>query len=308
MTIQLNQAYSYCQLGQRANQEDARYPDLDKPAADQRFFVVCDGVGGEEKGEVASRTVCDAIAAALAGRDWGTLFGYDDFALCLQAAYTALDRRANAANKGMATTMTFLAVHGEGALVAHIGDSRIYHVRPSSGILYRSDDHSLVNAMVHSGVITPDEAIGHPNDNIITRSMTARAEGSERAKATVMQLDDIAAGDYFILCTDGVLHQVTDEQICAVLADAALADEQKCRRLAQLTAESADNNTLYLIPVAQVVTEEQPIEVPQPDDDGASTTRRIERPAASREVTTAATATPSVGQRIKDFFKRLNNA
>ena len=62
----MNQPYSFTQLGRRTNQEDSRYPDCDTPKDPQPFFVVCDGVGGNEKGEVASRTVCDAFGKALA--------------------------------------------------------------------------------------------------------------------------------------------------------------------------------------------------------------------------------------------------
>ena len=61
MEIKLAQAYSFCQLGQRKNQEDARCPNTDVIDEKQRFFVVCDGVGGSEKGEVASSTVCHSI-------------------------------------------------------------------------------------------------------------------------------------------------------------------------------------------------------------------------------------------------------
>ena len=69
MEIKLAQAYSFCQLGQRKNQEDARWPNTDIIDEKQRFFVVCDGVGGSEKGEVASSTVCHSIQEALSHVD-----------------------------------------------------------------------------------------------------------------------------------------------------------------------------------------------------------------------------------------------
>ena len=76
MNIKLSQSYSFCQLGVRDNQEDARYPNQDSADNNQRFFVVCDGVGGSDKGELASRTVCDSFAATLKEYDFSIDFSF----------------------------------------------------------------------------------------------------------------------------------------------------------------------------------------------------------------------------------------
>ena len=140
MEIRLRQPHSFVQLGRRSNQEDARFPDCDAPQDCRPAFVVCDGVGGCDKGEVASRTVADAIGGAMEDYDLSAPFGVRDFSHVLDYAYGALDRMASPANAGMATTMTFVCFHGAGVFTAHIGDSRIYHVRPGVGIMHRSED------------------------------------------------------------------------------------------------------------------------------------------------------------------------
>lgn len=251
MNIILGQAYSFLQRGQRDNQEDARWPDCDSPDTGQRFFVVCDGVGGSEKGEEASATVCHAFAEALGDFDFTRDFTNDDFSHALDKAYDALDKKARQGQEDMATTLTFAAFHAEGATLVHIGDSRIYQIRPSQGIVYRSDDHSLVNQMVHSGIITPEEAETHPQRNVITRCMEPVSEDQTRCMATVMRTNNVKAGDYFLLCTDGVLHQISDAQLVELLVQ-DVPDEQKIKELATKSENSSDNNTAYLIPVLAV--------------------------------------------------------
>lgn len=255
MKIYTNQAYSFHQLGGRDNQEDARYPDRDTIDAQTTSFVVCDGVGGNEAGEVASRTVCEAIGQRLEHFNGLTdELTTDDFASILTEAYDALNEAAadNRQRAGMGTTLTFVGLHSGGALVAHIGDSRIYHIRPGTGILYRSSDHSLVNALVHTGEISPDEAEAHPKSNYITRCMGPDLDGRPRSCASALQITDIRAGDYFLLCTDGVLHEVNDEWLIELLSS-DLTDEGKMRKLARQCYYSTDNNTAIMVGIREVI-------------------------------------------------------
>lgn len=217
----MNQPYSFTQLGRRANQEDSRYPDCDTPKDPQPFFVVCDGVGGNEKGEVASRTVCDAFGKALVGRDWSCPFTVRDFEQALDFAFNELQRVSTPENKGMATTLTFVAFHSNGCFIAHIGDSRVYYVRPGSGIVYRTDDHSLVNALVRAGVITEKEAETHPDRNVITRSVCVPDAEQERSAATTVNITDVRPGDYVFMCSDGVLKNLSDDMLVEILGKPA---------------------------------------------------------------------------------------
>lgn len=255
MKIHINRPYSFCLKGQRENQEDARYPDTDRLDMSQQIFVVCDGVGGSEKGEMASLTVCKAFHHALSGTDFlDTELTKDMFRQALDEAYDALDRAAGKDNADMATTMTLVCLHKGGCTMAHIGDSRIYHIRPEEGIMYKSDDHSLVNSMVRSGLLTPEEAINHPQSNVITRYMGPTEDDQTRCMATVTVTTDLQDGDYLIMCTDGVLHCLTDDDLIKICSSEA-NDSEKAELMARRCVDSTDNSTAMLIPIARVEKE-----------------------------------------------------
>ena len=125
-------AYSLQELGQRANQEDSLFPALGKSTSDDRLFVLCDGMGGHEKGEVASATVCETISCVILST-WHPDEALSDelFQQALSSAFDALDAKDNGEERKMGTTLTFLCLHANGATVAHNGDSRIYQLRPA---------------------------------------------------------------------------------------------------------------------------------------------------------------------------------
>lgn len=274
MDIRLNQVYSFHQIGKREYQEDSRFPDIDTPNQEQRFFVVCDGVGGCDKGEVASQTVCESIGKSMSKVGFGDDFTNEDFNHVLDAAYDALDAKTNSSNREMATTLAFVCFHGGGCTMAHIGDSRIYQIRPSEGILYRSDDHSMVNTMVHNGMLTPEQAMNHPQRNMITRYMESVDSDQNRCMATVMRTVDVAVGDYFFMCSDGVLHMVTDDELLEILSSES-SDEDKMKLIAQKSEDSEDNNTAYLIPVTEVYTDPVTAERSEMVDEDSHETKKV---------------------------------
>ncbi|MDE6317600.1 MAG: protein phosphatase 2C domain-containing protein [Muribaculaceae bacterium] len=242
------QAMSFYQIGWRDEQQDARFPDDDFPPEGSRTFIVCDGVGGQEGGAIASSTVCRAFADFMGGyANPAYEFTQSDFRQAITFAYQRLLKAIAQCNEtDMATTLTFLHINADNALVAHMGDSRVYHIRPGAGILYRSTDHSLVNVLVHSGRISPEQAINHPEGNVITRSMSYAEPGAEPSAADVIVLTDIEAGDYFMLCTDGVISQIDDQYLVDLLSSSA-SDEDKMRNLAQICRNASDNNTATLV-------------------------------------------------------------
>lgn len=303
MEIRLDQTYSFCQLGRRSNQEDARFPDCDIPEGHPGVFIVCDGVGGQDKGEIASRTVADAMGNAMKSVDLSEAFTTSDFKRILSAGYNAIDRAAEQVCGDIATTLTFLCFHSVGAFAAHIGDSRIYHIRPGVGILHQTSDHSLVNALVHSGNITPEEAIDHPQGNIITRCVRAR-KYAEESPATTLQITDIEAGDYFFMCTDGVEHQVDSQALYGILSGDE-ADRDKIRLIATLSRDSSDNNTAYLIHVAEVKkqTKVAPASVEKDNPAGAATEPLIEQPIEAVDVTVS--GNNGILPKISRFFNNL---
>lgn len=244
-------AYNLQELGQRTNQEDSLFPALGKSTSDDRLFVLCDGMGGHEKGEVASATVCETLSRVILSA-WhpGEVLSDELFLQALSAAYDALDAKDNGEERKMGTTLTFLCLHAGGATVAHIGDSRIYQLRPASKntsarIVFRTQDHSLVNDLVKIGEITEEEAKHHPQKNVITRAMQPCQE--HRAKADIAHLTDILPGDYFYMCSDGMLEEASDENILNIITKPNATDEQKLEMLRNVTEENKDNHTAHLI-------------------------------------------------------------
>lgn len=273
MRIQLRQPHSFSQLGAREEQEDARFPDMNQPDAQSPCFLVCDGVGGKEGGKIASQTVCQVFGRAMQGYDsCHQALTIANFSKILDAAFSELDRIAEKIPEcaEMGTTLTFVCLGIDGVLAAHMGDSRIYHIRPGAGILYRSNDHSLVNALVHEGKLTPDEAIGYSGVNYVTRCMCPTSDNQERCCASVVNIKDIVADDYLILCSDGVLHEI-DDQMLIDLLDTSLSNAEKIKLLANTCMCSEDNNTLILLQVASV-DEKETIET---EGINLSTTRQI---------------------------------
>lgn len=305
MKIRLFQPYSFCQIGGRSGQEDARFPDSDRPSVTQPFFLVCDGVGGQEKGELASSIVCQVFADKMSSLKWPGKFSETVFQDALSASGNALMEYCGTAAEGMATTLTFVAFSDSGCFAAHMGDSRIYQVRPGQGILYRSNDHSLVNALVHTGNITPEEAICHPDSNIITRCISASRNQNDPLRAEVMNLDDLEAGDYLILCSDGVLHKVSDAELVEIL-ELPISDAEKINRLAIQCQDSPDNNTMILIPVECVEHEE----TADPDNpsEGNNTMSLHKRVGGVSEIVAqmgrTTKITPGLFERIKNIFNK----
>lgn len=249
-------AYNLQELGQRTNQEDSLFPALGKSTSDDRLFVLCDGMGGHEKGEVASATVCEILSRVILSA-WhpGEVLSDELFLQALSAAYDALDAKDNGEERKMGTTLTFLCLHASGVTVAHIGDSRIYQLRPASKntsarIVFRTQDHSLVNDLVKIGEITEEEAKHHPQKNVITRAMQPCQE--HRAKADIAHLTDILSGDYFYMCSDGMLEEASDENILNIITKPNATDEQKLEMLRNVTEENKDNHTAHLIHIDKV--------------------------------------------------------
>ena len=152
----------------------------------------------------------------------------------------------------MGTTLTLLYMHRGGVTCAHIGDSRIYHIRPGKGLLYVSRDHSLVFDLYQSGEISFDEMKTSPQKNIITRAIQPGVDN--RVRADIIHITDVRPEDYFYLCSDGMLEQMENEEL-SMLLSADASDEKKKQRLIAETLDNKDNHSAYIIHVKSVTAE-----------------------------------------------------
>lgn len=248
MNCILYSPFSINELGQRDNQEDSIIQ------WDDRLFVLCDGMGGHEKGEVASQTVCQSLVTWFEKNvNTDDTFTDDQLREAIEYAYTELDKYADGNPKQMGTTLTLLYICNSGVTAAHMGDSRIYHIRPEVGVLYQSRDHSLVFDLFQAGEITYEEMATYPQKNIVTRAMTPGEDN--RMRPDIIHITDIQLGDYFYMCSDGMLEQMDNDLLVALLSS-QLTDEEKRNKLIEFTKCNQDNHSAWIIHVKDVIKED----------------------------------------------------
>jgi PPM family protein phosphatase len=173
------------------------------------IFAVADGMGGAQAGEIASRLA----AAALEDTDPGAKSGAERVTSLIQEANRRVHQRAIAdpATSGMGTTMTVALVEGTRVTFGHVGDSRAYRYR--DGVIEQiTEDHSLVNELLKSGKLSPEEADTHPQRSVITRAV-----GTDPDVDVDSFTIDAEVGDVFLICSDGLTDMVGDEDIRSVL-------------------------------------------------------------------------------------------
>lgn len=281
--------YNLQELGQRQNQEDSLFPGIGQQTTNDRLFILCDGMGGHEKGEVASASVCETMSNCILSR-WNPNEPLSDGLLqqAIEEAYDALDAKDNGEEKKMGTTMTFVCFHADGVTVAHIGDSRVYQLRPATKkeparIVFKTRDHSLVNDLIDIGEITEEEAKNHPQKNVITRAMQPCQE--RRAKASIAHLTDIQEGDYFYMCSDGMLEQSTDDNILNIITKKDAKNEQKVEMLRNVTEDNKDNHTAHLIYVNKVEGKAPVAVAPKPSmSQGVWVTPQNKKPKKGKKI------------------------
>ena len=253
MKICIAKPLCFSALGQKPNQEDALFPEMGAATCHSRVFLVCDGMGGHEHGEVASRCVAETIGRCTASNPPATTGEMKlRFEEALQQAFDRLNEldQTDSVRK-MGTTLTFLALCTNGVLVAHIGDSRVYQFRPGKGVVFQTRDHSLVNDLIAAGELSEEEAKTFPQRNVITRAVQPHQD--DPAKAAFNVLADVRAGDVFFLCCDGVLEQLDNKDLEGLLLsnrsleERLQAVEKECRE-----RTTRDNNTAYLLEVTEV--------------------------------------------------------
>ena len=253
MKIKIYPPLAIHELGTRGNQEDYIFPEQGQATESDTLFIVCDGMGGHEHGEVASLTFATALAEYFNTNATSDDVLHDEVLnKAIQHAYDRLDAMDSGSYKKMGTTLTLLYLHRGGVTAAHIGDSRIYHLRPGEKLLYVSRDHSLVYDLYQSGEISYGEMKTSKQKNVITRAVQPGEDN--RVKPDIIHITDIKPGDYFYMCSDGMLEQMDDDELFKLLSGKG-SDNKKLRQLVAATSDNADNHSAYLIHIESVTHE-----------------------------------------------------
>lgn len=257
MKIEIGRPLGFCRIGKRGNQEDAIRPLVDELSANNTVFVVCDGMGGHANGEVASEIVADGLFS-----HYEEFMGDDptpaSFKVLLKYVWSKLDDQYNnnETQPQMGTTMTFVSLNRYGMLAANMGDSSIYLFRPGeiTDIIFRSIDHSEVYEMIQKRFLTPLQALTYTYRNVLQKAMIPM----KRYEPDVNLITDLQEGDYILLCSDGVTENLTDDMLRFIFAPYRTCEE--IIGLLECHCDlSKDNHTGIVIPITNIVREEQSI-------------------------------------------------
>ena len=205
--------------------------------------VVCDGMGGVAGGSIASTVAVETFIRTLTETGHS---GHMDRAVqeAVTAANAAIRQRAagHPELKSMGTTLVSALVKGDKVLISNVGDSRAY-LAGADGLRQISRDHSLVEDLVQRGELTREQARTHPHKNLITRALGAEPE----LRADVFR-QPLAAGDYLLLCTDGLRNVVSEQELLYEVVHGGEACTC-CRRLLEIALHrgAPDNVTAVLI-------------------------------------------------------------
>jgi serine/threonine protein phosphatase PrpC len=210
------------------------------------LFVLADGMGGAQAGEVASQTAVEVFTSGLPD---GPGSHEERLAAMVGQANARIHALAQSdeAHAGMGTTLTAAYVGEDDLAIAHVGDSRLYVLRDGE-LQQLTDDHSLVGELVRRGQISAEEAEDHPQRSIITRAL-----GIEDEVVVDHLTWPVRDGDVFLLCSDGLTGMVTDAHVAEIIRDAPNLS-QAAHRLIDAANEAGgrDNITVILFRVQEV--------------------------------------------------------
>jgi len=225
-------------FGSRTDIGSVREQNEDSLVVAPPLFVVADGMGGHEAGEVASEIAVEIIQEEAPDHP-----DADELGKAVERANRAIiDASLSGRGRpGMGTTCTAAMLEENKLVIAQVGDSRAYLMHGGS-LSQLTRDHSLMANMIEAGQITPEEARFHPNRSVITRAL-----GNDPDTVPDLYEINVEAGDRLLLCSDGLTSMVEDDDIADILA--RQADPQKCAIAlvnAAIAAGGADNVTVVV--------------------------------------------------------------
>lgn len=213
------------------------------------LYLVADGMGGHQNGEVAShlaaqgagRFLLDELVNPLIFEHEG--FKEADVSGLLVDAVGHAQSLVRQRVPGGGTTLTMALVMGDRVFTAHIGDSRLYLLKKDGPLSLKTKDHSLVKRLVDLGEITETEAASHPQRNVLYKAL-----GQSDALEPDLDQFKIASGEGLLLCSDGLWGVVSDQKMKSILAEKADLDQAACEMVREANeAGGPDNITVVIV-------------------------------------------------------------
>ena len=248
---------------------------------DRGLFVVADGVGGAQAGEVASQMAVEILGEAFVNlRQGGD--AEELMQVAIERANTAIFQMSHDLTQlsTMATTVVALHVAGTIATIGHVGDSRLYRLDPQGSFFRETQDHSMVEEEVRAGRMTTAQAATHPSRNVISRAL-----GAEHSVEVDMKTMMVEPNTIFLLCSDGITRHIDDFQLRELLLYKD-SPESICRRMKEICYErgAEDNLTAVIAKVTDVEIKKNPAIPPEKSVEYEEPTVAAARPQPSVKV------------------------
>jgi serine/threonine protein phosphatase PrpC len=209
-----------------------------------RLYVVADGMGGYSGGEIASELAVRTLVAEYEEADSGDIPSNLIHAI-IAANLRIYEESIKIGTQGMGTTLICAVIHENDLIIGQVGDSRAYLARKDQ-FIFITQDHTLVNEWVRTKVISPEEALVHPQRHILNRVLGKKIEITPQVYPPIT----LQGGDKILLCTDGISGYLDDRQILATL-QANPDPQDSANGLIQFadTMGGEDNSTALVIVV-----------------------------------------------------------
>lgn len=232
------------ETGYVRNENQDRMSCVQAPFGD--IYIVSDGMGGHRGGALAAGLTIETLNRTLSGLD-SISIGPNAINDAFEEANAVVYERGHAGNagtEGMGATVVVLLVAQCQVMVAHVGDSRAYLFTRENKLERLTKDHSRVQRMIDAGILTPAEALVHPEASVLERAIGT----SPTVKVDISSWIPLREGDQILLCSDGLHGYVSDTEIAAVLSKQG-APQELAGRLVDLALEKGgeDNITIQLI-------------------------------------------------------------
>lgn len=215
-------------IGGRGDQQD-RVEIFEAPDGAQVLLVLADGMGGHAGGEMAAQAAIDAVRETWHRHLDDPIAAKGFLGAIIDGAHARINEVGEKRGLTPRSTIVLLHLCGGKARWAHVGDSRLYHFRESA-VITRTRDHSVVQMLVDMGKVAEDEMGDHPDQNRLTQSL-----GGDPEPMADFGEAELAAGDGFVLCSDGLWEHALEDEMARTAS--ALSLDQATRELAKLAAE-----------------------------------------------------------------------
>ncbi|MCI1245155.1 MAG: Stp1/IreP family PP2C-type Ser/Thr phosphatase [Bacilli bacterium] len=221
----------------RQSNEDQAFVGMG--ASGEVFLVVCDGMGGANKGDVASKIAVDSLASSFKRKHRHLLAASDRFWItkATKAANRAIfnEAESNPAYKGMGTTMVAALISGRRLLIANIGDSRAY-VLKDGRLRQLTEDQTYVQYLLNTGKITPEQALSHPERHVLMNALGINPSVSLTLSSRPYR------GETLLLCSDGVYNSIPVPAIETILSTDERADQKAMSLINEANANGGSDN------------------------------------------------------------------